>query len=1553
MLAGLPSIPGVSYVIAQHMSPHHSSMLASLLAPRTALRVVDLTDNTVPEPDTIYITPPNHDVVFHDGQFHLEPPSRTPGPKPSVDRLFLSLADSLGERAVGVILSGTGSDGSAGLRAIKAAGGLTLVQEPRTAKYDGMPRAAIFTGKVDLITTTEEMGPALAQVLGQGSDLPVAKRWERHETDLDRIYRLVHHRTGFRLSDYKPATVKRRIARRMGLVGSPDTTTYAEVLEKDDQEARRLVEATSVSVTAFFRDAKAFEALRTALRDALSRDSTDGVFRCWVPGCATGEEAYTIAFLLEDALEELGNRNKQYLIFGSDIDEEALAVARAGSYPAPLFATVPEELTERFTVLESDRRRVSKRIRNRVVFARQNVIEDPPFSRMHLVSCRNLLIYLVPEVQQRVLDTLHYSLHESGLLFLGKSESIAPEAGQFRALNHAARLFRQVPGALRMSRTPGTIQPARSPAASAPRARKPESQLADVVTKRLLEQFSPPSIVLDDRDRVVFVSGETSLFLKYPSGPVDLLVYDLVEPGIRADLRAMVYRCRRHGEALTGQPRPYTLGDTVAYHSTRVAPLQPDGSPFVLVSFVPSDAPLAPRVPTPLDTESLVIQELERELGEARAHLGVVVEELETSNEELQAINEELQSTNEELQSTNEEFQTSNEELQSSNEELITVNEELRNKTEALEILSTELHNIKESLGFPLLVIDNELRVTRANAAAQTLVKNQSLRPGQSLHTLAWAFPVPGIEERVVDVIEAGTPHTMVLHLSGDRFVRLSVVPYLHDLEEQEGAVLLFQDMTAHMRAERDRRASDERFQAFIDHSPTAVWTRNRTGGLTYANEAYRKLMRDREAYGPPLDWDVYATAVLDRLLRATASTSQMLEEDITVRGPDGSTTWWRQHLFILWDGGPEPKLGCIAFDVTEAKRSQELLAEQKERLRLALDAASAGVFSWQTSSDTIEASAEALQVLGLPAAGVPPSWATLWSGLPRDTQDKLRTELQAAAASGRPFEFSRVLDDHSKGLRHVTIRGQPSAKHSDQFIGIVLDSTASHAADEARRAEQAARAAASAKDAFLATMSHELRTPLNAILGYAQLLESTSLAPGGRRDLERLQSAATSMLHLVNDILDLSKLEADALTIRERPFELKSVVDSVRQVARPLVQAKGLLFSSPPIPPTLQVPLLGDADRLTQILVNLVSNAIKFTPEGTVRLAVEPVPPRTDGAQTLRFTVSDTGVGIAPEHLETIFERFTQLDPGDRRAQQGTGLGLAIVRKLVNRMDGTLSVESVQGQGSTFSVTLSLPVAPMETRPSPPPAAARGLDLSGLHLLIVDDNDLNRDVLARLLQRVGARTTTTGSGAEAIAYLRALMREGPVVDAVLMDVQMPDMTGMEATRVLREIPGLEALPVIGASAGVTPNDRERALNGGMDAYATKPPHMPTLVELIRSVVSQTSAPADWRPVDGVDMEAARELLLDDWTLFRSSLKILVQQLDGLEPMQLDLSDESAPRALHRLAGAASALAASGLEAAARSAMQAIADGDGDALSRAAQALEQEMDRLRRAVTAL
>ena len=895
LVTHLPTDLDAAYLVAQHLSPSHSSMLPDLLMTHTELKVVSASNGAAIKSGHIYITPPNFDLGVADDKLALERPTDSPGPHPSVDHMFASIAAAAGEHCIGVVLSGTGSDGAFGVRAVKAAGGTVLVQEPSTAKYDGMPRAAALTGCADRITQLPKMGKLIGSLIKQHPDA-----WTLDEKDEDQelwqaMTGSIRKTTGLDFNHYKPETVNRRIAKRMGIAQLESQTDYAKLLLKDPGECKALVRDMLISVTEFFRDTKAFDALRDHLHDVLKSRTDRGVFRIWVPGCATGEEAYSLAILLAEINAKLA-RHVEYLIFATDLDTDALEIARAGVYPERAVQSLPEDIAKRHFKVSQGRYVISSSIRQCTVFAPQNVVDDPPFSRVDLISCRNLLIYFNRETQSRVLDVFHYALVSGGTLFLGNSEAIETHRSHFAEVNRRARVYTRKNSSRGLPRPPSGRAVMHKNESMLRRTddMAREATPTGKLLQRVVESHCPPMVIVDADDQALHFFGDVRRFLKFPSGPADFDIFDMVDPSIRAEMRALLHRSRRKNETVEGSVT------SIGGESVRpiIRPLQtPDDGTRTLVFRTEKDVVvLAERNNAPPEASErslMVIGELESELAATRMRLQTVVEELETSNEELQSQSEELQSANEEMQSTNEELQTSNEELQSTNEELLTLNEELKNKSEEVEATADALTNVKESIEFPLFVIDNEMRVEQFNAHARSLCLHpDAMKPGVPLVGLNYSVDLTAVIPAIRQTLDGGTAERIKLTANDGATYDVVCTPYVTGTDKILGAVISLVDVSLREKAAQDIRDalnalsdSKERTEITLSSINDGVITTDNSLSITYLNPAGARLLgvHREDSIGKDLDSVFKLRALGDDQEAITDPARRALAEDRAV----------------------------------------------------------------------------------------------------------------------------------------------------------------------------------------------------------------------------------------------------------------------------------------------------------------------------------------------------------------------------------------------------------------------------------------------------------------------------------------------------------------------------------------------------------------------------------------------------------------------------------------------------------------------------------------------
>jgi two-component system CheB/CheR fusion protein len=840
-LQHVPRQSGMAFVIVQHLDPTHKGMLSELLQRATSMQVIQVRDRTPVQPDRVYVIPPNKDMSILHGVLHLLAPAAPRGLRLPIDFFFRSLAQDQQEHSVGVILSGMGSDGTLGLRAIKEKAGVVLVQEPATAKFDSMPRSAINAGLADIVAPVEELPGKILTYL-QRTPLIArteAAREDKAQSALEKVVILLRSRSGNDFSFYKRNTLYRRIERRMGIHQITKMANYVRYLQENSQELELLFKELLIGVTNFFRDPAAWDQLRDEAIPALLASRPAGqALRAWVPGCSTGEEAYSLAIVLKEALEAAKPRGKfTAQIFATDLDKDAIEKARHGVYPANISADLSDARLKRFFTKEEHGYRVRKEIREMVIFAPQNLIMDPPFTKLDILSCRNLLIYLTPEVQKKLIPLFHYSLTPGGILFQGSAETIGDHTALFSPLDGKSRLFRRSETIIRPESIAFPAAFGAGPGATAemhPTMTKPPATMQALADQLVLQSYAPPAVLTNEEGDIFYVSGHTGKYLEPAAGKANWNLFAMARDGLRYELAgAFKEALRKKGHVALSGLTVGTNGGTQWLNVT-VRRIDEPGPLHGLVMIVftdvatPVTAAVAGRT-RQAQARSPRLAELEQELLRVRGESRATHEEMQTSQEELRSANEELQSTNEELQSTNEELTTSKEEMQSMNEELQTVNTELQAKVDLLSQASNDMKNLLDSTDIATLFLDKDLNVRRFTPQATKIIKLIPGDAGRPITDLASGLRYPDLAGDAREVLRKLTAVEKPIGASDGRWFTVRIMPYRTIDDRIDGVVITFANITVSKTLEgklRDKHASLEKHVAEQD---TRLERRKRT----------------------------------------------------------------------------------------------------------------------------------------------------------------------------------------------------------------------------------------------------------------------------------------------------------------------------------------------------------------------------------------------------------------------------------------------------------------------------------------------------------------------------------------------------------------------------------------------------------------------------------------------------------------------------------------------------------------------------------------------------
>jgi len=920
-LRAMPADSGMAFVLVQHLDPHHASLLSSILAQCTTMPVTEAYDRQIILPNHVYVMPPNCTLAIADGALRLGPVAETHALRMPIDHFFQSLAEDRGTQAVGIVLSGTGSDGTLGLHAILKRGGRTIVQEPATAAFDGMPASAILAGDVSQVLAVERMPDALLRGVSAAAAQPAFLRSLRATRALKRILALLRSGTGHDFSEYKKSTLSRRIERRMAQHGIDDPEAFASYLERDQTELQQLFNELLINVTAFFRDPEVFDVLeKDILPPLLAAKPAGYAFRVWVAGGSTGKEAYSIAMLLHEWITA-NHRHLTVQIYSTDLDEVAISRARAAVYPTTIAEQLRPDRLQNFFVKIPGGYRIKKEIRDMVVFATQDIIMDPPFTRLDLISCRNLMIYLEPSLQDRLINTFHYALKPEGVLVLSPSESIGDHDALFVPLNRRWRIYRALPSVASVASVRAVLTRHQLPMLTLPAKKidkKPEppmikakdANFAELAGRALLQSFAPAAVLTDAAGNILFVHGETGKYLRPAPGEATLNVIEMAYSGLQSALRAAFSDLASQQLPLVN--REVSMGFDGGFDgghyggfgavslSVRPLPDRRDGENLALVSFQevvgaassqPSNRTLGGRLLKGLakstkaggkersagaSIEQQRIAELERDLVLAKANLNAAVEDQQASNEELQSTNEELQSTNEELQSTNEE-------LQSVNEELVIVNNELQEKVEQMTVMQNDMKNLLDNVNSGIIFLDTRSVIRRFTRGATRIYRLVDSDVGRPLGDINSQLRGENILADAQAVLDSLVPVERELRGEDGSWCLVRLQPYRTVDNVIDGVVLTFTDISQRIEALAEQRKARQLAESIIDTVREPLIVLNGALQVVSASRAfYREFRITPEAtVGRPIyelsdhQWDI---AELRTLLETILPRDQSFE---------------------------------------------------------------------------------------------------------------------------------------------------------------------------------------------------------------------------------------------------------------------------------------------------------------------------------------------------------------------------------------------------------------------------------------------------------------------------------------------------------------------------------------------------------------------------------------------------------------------------------------------------------------------------------------------------
>ena len=1402
-----PSNSGAAFVMVHHLDPDHESLMADLLDKHTSMPVVVAEDKLRVQSDHVYVIPPNSYLEIKDGALSLSEPTDRRGTRMPIDRFLRSLASDCGQNAIAIILSGTGSDGSAAVREIKEQGGIVLVQDPTEATHDGMPRSAIATGAADHVVSVASMPEIIVSYVRHpfvqnGSAKKVLG--ENANGSLDEIITVLKAHSAINFELYKDGTLLRRIERRMALRHMENSGDYLALLKDSAEEAQHLCADLLISVTSFFRDKEAFDYLNKSVLEGLVKSHDPGhPVRIWVPGCATGEEAYSLAMLVIEKISTL-RKDVKLQIFASDVDERALSVARAGVYPDSIAEVISPARLKRFFIKEDHSYRVTPELRDTVVFANQNILADAPFSKLDLISCRNLMIYLTPEAQERVIQMFHFALNDGGVLFMGMSETTGAHEALFQPLSKKYRVYKRVGTARgRAFDFPITQRPyanAGGLAALSPVAAT-GNKLAELSQRLLVEHYAPAAVLINTQSEALYFEGPTDDYLKVPSGETSRDLLAMARQGLRARLSSAIRAARQSEAAATDRAAIMRGGKNVGV-TVEVHPVTLDGTRLFLVTF--ADQPDVAPTPAPDAPAGEINHQLEQELETTRTDLRNTIRDYEQSTEELKAVNEEAMSMNEEFQSTNEELETSKEELQSLNEELTTLNTQLQQKIDDERRMSDDLNNLLSSSGIATLFLDTEFKIMRFTPATRELFNVISKDIGRPFGDITGKVDDPDLLKDAEAVLESlQSVQCEVESDSGQWFIR-RVLPYRTQSGKIDGVVVTFAEISDLKTQQSKTTAAREYAENIVDTVREPLMVLDGALNILSVSKSFQKVfgVAKTKLTGKHIfsvqnrQWDV---PKLRKLLEAILPEQTTVESfDLTLQSGDQGHRDMVLNARRIVDGEDHPELILLALeDVTEQKQEQKAVVDREARLSAILDAAPEAILTIDESGTVGTYSPGAEGILGYTADEVLGQSVNMLMYDPdRSLHDGfleryIKTVIKKIIGTGREIEAL-----HKNGT-HLPIRIMVSELMLDgarHFLAIIHDLTE----EKKRQAELQRAQKMEAVGQLTGGLAHDFNNLLTVVIGNLELLEM-------RTDEAKLHE-------LINEALEASNLGA-ALTSQLLSFSKSQSLAPEEVALNDLVQAmlpilERTLNEQISIETRLADDLhttVADPGQIESAILNLALNARDAMPEGgTLIVETRNVTLDADYAAAqvdvtpgdyVCLSVTDTGFGMEPETQLRVFEPFfTTKGPGS-----GSGLGLSMVYGFAKQSGGHVVIYSEVDQGTT--VNLFLPTV-KETRSEGERANPTAVsEAGGESILVVEDDPKVLRLTVTRLKELNYKVIAAINGPKAIEILKRHKE----IDLVLSDVVMPGgMTGFDvADQALALRPEVKILLVTGYAKGV------------------------------------------------------------------------------------------------------------------------------------------------------
>jgi two-component system CheB/CheR fusion protein len=1431
----LPSDTGMAFIIIQHLSPDFKSLMPELLSKHTKMPIFTAEDKQTINPNCIYLNQRSKNLHVKGSELYL----LDKGPKHNlnlpIDIFFHTLGEEYKEHSIGVILSGTGSDGSRGIKTIKEGGGTIIVQDPASAQFDGMPNSAISTNTVDYILNPQK----IAEILHKNpTSRPLLQEdFNKHpsnETLINDILTIVYKHSGIDFREYKKNTLLRRIEKRMNINNIEHVFDYATFLSSNVTEQQSLQEDFLIGVTRFFRDTEAFKSLKdNVIPEICKNRNSESTIRVWIAGCSTGEEVYSQAILIDNYLRT-HQLNLDFKIFATDIDPRALAIAGLGVYHVNIINEIEKPYLDQYFIKNGDKIQIIKRIREKIVFSNHNLIKDPPFIRMDLISCRNLLIYFDSNIQKKVMFNFQFALNQFSYLFLGNSESLGETAKLFKTIDVKWKIFQNISPAKQIPSHSSNLDRITTLAYKYPQIPRsvPALNLKEspelIFHKYLSQKFSPASIFIDQDFNILFINGDAGKRLSHGSGLFQNNLLKMVNTDIAVIIRSGIRRAEATKqdiviEGVMNETASQTYSFDLNFHQVKD---YDNLNKCYLIEFS-NDVILSESIPLIIDTINLDevsnqrLEDLETALKIAKTELQNAIEELETSNEELQSSNEELMASNEELQSTNEE-------LQSVNEELYTVNTEMQEKNKELTNLNNDITNLLDNTAIATLFLDTDLRIRKFTPALKEVFNLDEVDLGRTLSSFTSNFREETRNSIIEDskfVLDKLKVVERQVKDQNENYYLLRISPFITANKIINGVVITLNNINKLKEIELELVDTGIKYHKLFE---------NLNEGFMHA-----KIITNNK--GEPIDWEyIDVNPAFEKIINL--KNEDIVGKRVSTIHPDvknDPNDWLPKYGKTALSGINQtfeayiastdkyylvnifsPKEGEFAgtiSDFTELKNKEEALSKSEAELNRVQELTHVGGWYLDLITDKVIWTEQLYKMYGLDPNLPPPDYKEQIKIFSKDSWLTLSNAVEKAQKFGTPYELELNLSKDNGDLVWIKAQGEAVKNKVGDIIalrGAAQDITRQKLSEsELINAKKLAEEANLHKNYFLANMSHEIRTPMNGVLGFSELLKNDSLTKDERfKYLEIIDGNSKQLLNLIDDIIDIAKIESNELKVTFKDCNVSTLIKNLEITYNQLKIAKhkkDIDFKTHI--PVEDLRIVTDGQRLQQVVSNLLNNALKFSEKGEISFGFNV------NEKDIKFFVKDNGMGIKKSKQIEIFERFKQLNYESNAKYGGTGLGLTICKGILTLLGGDINVTSEENEGTLFEFTIPIKYAKADAELEQAVLPKRKDFLNNRTILIAEDDSLIRLLFKIVLKDTGAQVLFAKTGKEAVDIYSTT--EG--IDIVLLDIRMPVMSGIEAIeKILKIDPNAK---IIMQTAYSMPDEKEKCYKKGCLGFLSKP----------------------------------------------------------------------------------------------------------------------------------